>query len=200
MDARYRVRLLAAACAVMVCMDANAQIAPPNPDPLAPKLSTDPRNPPRFQKFTRPELTPLGPPATFASPPSAAGDTGYDATNSKKSKAKAQAKSKSKSLANAPATALGTAPPPAISPYQKSPINSANSVFAAAPGEPPVEIGPIRRKPTKRRAHSEPDDPYAPIGVHAGAFTLFPAVELIGGYDTNPAHTPAGGGASLYTV
>jgi hypothetical protein len=36
--------------------------------------------------------------------------------------------------------------------------------------------------------------------VHAGAFTLFPAVELIGGYDTNPAHAPAGGGASLYTV
>ena len=36
--------------------------------------------------------------------------------------------------------------------------------------------------------------------MHAGAFTLFPAIELIGGYDTNPAHVPGGGGASLYTV
>ena len=56
--ARYRACLLAAVCAAVVGMDANAQIAPANPDPLTPKLATDPRNPPRFQKFTRPELTP----------------------------------------------------------------------------------------------------------------------------------------------
>ena len=36
--------------------------------------------------------------------------------------------------------------------------------------------------------------------MQAGAFTLFPAVELIGGYDTNPARAPGGQGASLYTV
>jgi hypothetical protein len=135
--ARIRVCLLAAACAAVVGVEASAQIAPANPDPLAPKLSTDPRNPPRFQKFTRPELTPLGPPANFTSPPSAAGDTGFDATNSKKAKVKAQVKIKSKSPANAPATRLGTAPPPAISPYQKPPTTSANAAFAAAPGEPP---------------------------------------------------------------
>jgi hypothetical protein len=63
-----------------------------------------------------------------------------------------------------------------------------------------VELGPIRSKPTKRKAHTEPEDPYAALGVHAGAFTLFPAIELIGGYDTNPGHTPGGSGASLYTV
>ena len=103
--ARYHACLLAAVCAAVVGVEANAQIAPPNPDPLAPKLSTDPRNPPTFQKFTRPELTPLGPPAIFTSPPSAAGDTGFDATNSKKAKAKAQAKTKSKSPAGAPAFA-----------------------------------------------------------------------------------------------
>ena len=199
--ARIRACLLAAVCAAAVGVEANAQIAPPNADPLAPKLSTDPRNPPKFQKFTRPELTPLGPPANFTSPPSAAGDTGFDATNSKKAKAKAQAKTKSKLPASAPATALGTTPPPAISPYQKPPSDSAKGAFAAAPGEPPVQlISPIRRKPTTRKAHTEPDDPYAPLGVHAGAFTLFPAVELIGGYDTNPGHAPDGKGAAIYTV
>ena len=199
--ARIRVCLLAAVCAVAVGVDANAQIAPPNADPLAPKLSTDPRNPPTFQKFTRPELTPLGPPANFTSPPSAAGDTGFDATNSKKAKAKAQAKTKSKTPASAPATALGTAPAPAISPYQKPLPDSAKAAMAAAPGEPPVQIvSPIRRKPTTRKAHTEPDDPYAPLGVHTGGFTLFPAIELIGGYNTNPGQAPDGKGAAIYTV
>src|SRR5471030_574729 len=176
-------------------MDAHAQLAPPNPDPLAPKLATDPRNPPRFQKFTRPEQTPLGPPAAFTPPPtSAAGDTGFDSTNGRKVKTKAKAKPKSTDAqANMPA-------PIAISPYQKPPTNSAKAAFASAPGDPPVEIGPIRRKPTKHKAHTEPDDPYAPLGVHAGAFILFPAVELIGGYDTNPGHVPGGDAAALYTI
>src|SRR5471030_971937 len=176
-------------------MDAHAQLAPPNPDPLAPKLATDPRNPPRFQKFTRPEQTPLGPPAAFTPPPtSAAGDTGFDSTNGRKVKTKAKAKPKSTDAqANMPA-------PIAISPYQKPPTNSAKAAFASAPGDPPVELGPIRRKPTKHKAHTEPDDPYAPLGVRAGAFILFPAVELIGGYSTNPSQVTNGPGAALYTI
>lgn len=196
--ARYRVCLLAAVCAAAVGMDANAQIAPPNPDPLTPKLATDPRNPPTFQKFTRPEQTPLGPPASFT-PPSAAGDTGYDSTNSRKAKAKAGVKTKSKSP-NTQAATPGKPAPLIISPYQKPATASGKSAYAAAPGDPPVELGPIRHKPTKRKAHTETDDPYAPLGVHAGAFVLFPAIELIGGYDTNPSHAAGGSGASLYNV
>ena len=64
---------------------------------------------------------------------------------------------------------------------------------------PPVELGPIRQ-PKKRKAHTEPDDPYAPLGVEAGAFTLYPAIELIGGHDTNPGRSADGNGAWLYTV
>ena len=76
-----------------------------------------------------------------------------------------------------------------------------NSALAAAPGTPPVEeIGPIRRPPKKRKAHSEPEDPYAPLGIRAGAFDLFPAVELSGGYDTNPGQSQNKKGAWLYTV
>ena len=195
--ARYRVCLLAVACAAVVGMDANAQIAPTNPDPLTPKLTTDPRNPPRFQRFTRPELTPLNPPAAFtpAPPPSAAGDTGFDSTNSRKAKTKAKPKPKSTD-----ALAGVRVAPLAVSPYQKPVVTSGNAAFAAAPGAPPVEIGPIRRKPVKRKAHVETDDPYAPLGMHAGAFTLFPAIEFIGGYNTNPSHSPGGKGASLYNI
>ena len=78
---------------------------------------------------------------------------------------------------------------PRRSPYRPTrsrPPTTARA-YAQAPGTPPVELGPIRKPPKKRKAHSEPDDPYAPLGVRVGAFTLFPAIELIGGYDTNPA-------------
>ena len=68
--------LLVAACIVLASGEAVAQMAAP--DPLTPRLSTDPRNPPRFQKFNRPGLVQLGPPAAFAPPASGAGNTGFD--------------------------------------------------------------------------------------------------------------------------
>jgi hypothetical protein len=183
-----------AACIIVWSADAGAQTFT---DPLAPKLQTDPRKPPRFQKFDRPALVQLGPPATFAAPASGAGKTGFDSTNSRK---KAKSKAKAKSPANARAVVPGLAAPAVVSRYQKPAAVSADFSYAQASGTPPVELGPIRRAPKKHKAHSEPDDPYAPLGVHTGAFTLFPAIELIGGYDTNPARAPGGGGASLYTV
>ncbi len=196
--------LLVAACVALGSGDAVAQMAAP--DPLAPKLSTDPRQPPRFQKFERPGLAQLGPPTTFTPPASAAGDTGFDSTNSRKVTpatkvtTKAGAKAKPKSIGNAQAIAPGAAAPASVSPYQKPPANSGNGAYAAAPGEPPVQLGPIRQPPKKRKARGEPDDPYAALGVHAGGIMLYPAVELIGGYDSNPAHSAGAQGASLYTV
>jgi hypothetical protein len=86
---------------------------------------------------------------------------------------------------------------PAISPYQKPFPISGNGAYASAPGAPPVELGPIRKPLPKRKAHSEPDDPYAPLGVHAGSFLLYPAIEVIGGYDTNPSRAPNAKGATL---
>ncbi len=182
--------------------DALAQTAA-SPDPLTPWLQTDPRHPPRFQRFSRPALAQLGRPTTFVAPAAAAGagDTGFDSTNSRK---KAKGKVKAKSPAIAPANMRAIAPgPPAMAPasrYQKPITAAAGGAYAQAPGTPPVELGPIRRPPKKHKAHSEPDDPYAPLGVRAGAFTLFPAIELIGGRDSNPARVAGGQGATLYTV
>ena len=189
-------RLLMAACVALWSADAVAQTAA-FPDPLAPNLQTDPRHPPRFQKFTRPGLLQLGPPANFSAPASGVGDTGFDSTNSRK---KAKGKAKAKSPVSAQAITPGLPTPTPVSRYQKPATDSAGGAYAQAPGAPPVELGPIRKLPPKRKAHSEPEDPYAPLGVQTGAFTLFPAIELIGGYDTNPAHAPGGGGASLYSV
>jgi len=192
--------LFAAACLVVASEDAWAQTAPPPPpDPLAPKLQTDPRYPPRFQKFDQPAQVQLGPPAVFAPPPSAAGDTGFDTTNSRKAKAKLKGNAKPKTP-TAAASLAGTSPPLTISPYQKSAAENPNKAPAAVAGRPPVDLGSIRQPPKKRKAHTEPDDPYAPLGMHAGGFTLFPAVELIGGYNTNPSQVSGGKGASLYSI
>lgn len=200
--ARHSAGLFAAACVLALGAGAtSAQIVPPDyPDPLAPKLQTDPRKPPRFQQFAQPAQAQLGPPTNFTTQPSAAGDTGFDSSNKKKAKAKAAAKTKPKPKAGADALAIApaAAPAAAVSPYQKP--FQASGAYAAAPGAPPVEIGPIRKQPAKRKAHSEPDDPYAPLGVHAGSFLLFPAIEVIGGYDTNPARGASAKGATLYSV
>ena len=186
--------MLVAACVALGSADALAQMAAP--DPLTPRLSTDPRNPPRFQTFNRPALAQLAPPAVFTPPTSGAGVTGFDSTNTRKAKGKAKPKART----NARAAAPGLPAPVTVSPYQKPATNSGNSAYAAAPGSPPVELGPIRRPPKKRKAHTEPDDPYTALGLRTGAFTLYPAIELIGGHDSNPGRSADPKRATLYTI
>ncbi len=203
--------------------DALAQTPPPpSPDPLSPALQTNPRNPPRFQRFTQPGPAPLGPPVGYWAPAAGAGQTGFDSTNARRkiklkgpqpARNPAAATGDANTLtpganlgpaganpaaANAQAVAPGVAVPLTVSRYQTPPPDT--GAFAGAPGAPPVELGPIRKLPPKPKAHSEPDDPYAPLGVRAGTFDLFPAVELIGGYDTNPSHAAGGQAGWVYTV
>lgn len=166
-------------------------------DPLAPKLETDPRNPPRFQKSNRAPFA-QAPAWSVFTPASGAGRTGFDSTNSRRTVR--QTKTRDGTSANARAIAPGLPEPVPASPYQKPAPSSGSGAYAQAPGTPPVpEIGPIR-KPLRKRKASDLEDPYAPLGVRAGAFDLFPAIELIGGYDTNPSRSPDPKGTSLYTV
>lgn len=188
------VGMLATACMILQCAGASAQVAmEPYANPLTPKLQTDPRNAPRFQRLDRSTLVQLAAPTTFTAPASGAGTTGFDSSNSRKAKAKAKSKA-----ANASAIAPGPPTPVTITPYDRAAVTGV--LPAGAPGAPPVQIGPIRKFPKKRKPHSEPDDPYAPLGIRTGAFDLYPAVELIGGYDTNPGHEPGGPGARFYTI
>src|SRR6185437_13391438 len=107
-------RLLAVVCVVIWSADAMAQSAAVT-DPLTPKLQTDPRNPPRFQQFSRSSLVQLGPPANF--PASGAGITGFDSTNSrKKAKANIRAKSPANAQRNAQVVAPGLPVPTVVSP------------------------------------------------------------------------------------
>ncbi|HEY6022664.1 MAG TPA: outer membrane beta-barrel protein [Pseudolabrys sp.] len=181
---------------MLPCAEVLAQMANPSyTDPLTAKLQTGSRTPPRFQKFDREALARLAAPATFTPPASGAGTSGFDSTNNRKARVRA----KIKTSANAQAIAPGVATPPTVGPYDK-PAEVTGSVAAGAPGAPPVQLGAIRTFPKKRKGHVEPDDPYLPLGIRAGAFDLYPAVELIGGYDTNPERGPNGGGARFYSI
>jgi hypothetical protein len=50
----------------------------------------------------------------------------------------------------------------------------------------------------RRRTGAE-EDVFAPLGLRPGVFTVLPALEVTGGYDTNPARVP-GGKSSFFTT
>lgn len=166
-------------------------------DPLAPSLQTDPRKPSTFQRSNRAPLSQAPGSAAFAPAPAAsgAGRTGFNSTNAPRARAgKPQPGSATRAIAP------GLPQAAEVSPYQVPARTQAQSAYAQAPGTPPpsATIGPIR-KPLKKKV-SETVDPYAPLGLRMGSFDLFPAVELTGGYSTNPSQSPNGDGAALYTV
>ena len=51
-----------------------------------------------------------------------------------------------------------------------------------------------------RRRTAAEEDAYAQLGLRTGAFVVSPAVEVTGGYDTNPARAPAGRASAFVTV
>jgi len=125
-------------------------------------------------------------------PLSAPGPTGFDSTYAARKARKKKA-------------AGYAAPPPQLSPAEAATAREiargpqqlyARSVVLPPPGEAATatQIVPVHRRP-------RPDvDPYAPVGVRAGSFTLFPAVELSGGYTSNPLAIPNGPGAGEMVV
>lgn len=57
----------------------------------------------------------------------------------------------------------------------------------------PVPVVPARRP----RAPLVEPDAFAPLGIRAGSFLLYPAVEITGGYDTNPGRFTGGPASSF---
>ena len=53
---------------------------------------------------------------------------------------------------------------------------------------------------TLMRRPAVDEKPFDPVGIAAGSFRLRPAIEISGGYDTNPARTTNGGGASNFGI
>ena len=197
---RPMVGLMTLACALTLASGAAfGQIVTPDSDPLTPR-PTNQQKPPTFQTFGPQQQQQLAQTPSFTPPSTGAGNTGFDSTNSRRGKARNQAAPrKPATAARAQAVSNDQPAPIPLSPYQKPFAADAKNAMASTTGEPPVTIGPIR-KPLKKRRAEDQDDPYAQLGLHTGAFTLYPAVELIGGYSTNPGQTSNAEGAWLYSA
>lgn len=182
------------ALAVLITGPIAGALAQSSPSLLDPELYGDPRRPSRFQKAGSPKDV-LGrqPPTSMFQPASGAGTTGFDSSGRRKAKGKGKAGS-GKSDAKAPRP---PAPPsrygsPDANPYAPtrlavprlpSGVGRRGASPYYVPLDPPSDAPLIRRRPLPDEA------PFDPIGIQVGAFNVKPAIELTGGYDTNPART-----------
>ena len=185
--------------------DAVAQTSPGS-SLMRPELDGDPRNPPRFRRAPGAAKDAPRAQSTFSTPEaSGVGNTGFNSTNARK---KAKAKAKAKANANAGKKAelppypgrFGATPTNPLAPQRLAvqrptlgPERKAAAPYDLIRPTPPQDAPPLRRRVI-------PDlTPFDPIGVQVGAFNFRPAIEVIGGYDTNPART-LNATPSLYSV
>jgi hypothetical protein len=158
------------------------QTASPDSALLRPGEDWAPGHPPRFQKVT----------PTFGNPPGfGAGKSGFDSTNNAR-KAQAAAKAKTTIVAK-------PLPPPqttAAAPLAATPPASGLPPSTAA--APPITTATVTARPKRKPAPES--DPYDALGIPVGSFLLRPAIELSGGYDSNPARGSDASGSSLFIV
>ncbi len=168
-----------------------------------------------------------GQPASFGNPPGfGAGRSGFVSTNSKRRPQAGQRKgTRARSTLSGKQPAPLSLAPPGLGATTTLPASSTAKATAATP--PPAAATPPRNPlvripdgtPTggtaatvntaqmttahatllRRRTAAE-EDAFAQLGVRAGAFLVSPAVEVYGGYDTNPARTPGGRPSAFVTV
>lgn len=155
---------------------------------LSPEIGWNPEDePPRFLKRSE-----------YGNPPgSGAGRTGFVSTNPRRPPPSATRGTRTAYDIPAPPLApvqtVRVAPVPALPPLPPS-----YSLPPLRPASDPVVTGSI--PPPKRKPQQPETDPYEPLGIRTGSFIWLPAIELSGGYDSNPHRTTDGDGSSLFIV
>ncbi|WP_245286403.1 outer membrane beta-barrel protein [Bradyrhizobium sp. ARR65] len=147
-------------------------------------VGSSPPNPNQARSLAPGTLAPVGQSPGFGLPAGdGIGDAGFDSLNRKRKLPKyypGQVRPK-------PSPGPGTPPPP---PPQVNAVGDLRlsippSEMAARPPVPPAVAGSVPGQPQRRRLKLD-DDPFGAVGDYAGAFLVKTAVELSGGYDTNP--------------
>jgi hypothetical protein len=136
---------------------------------------------------------------TYGIPPaSGASDAGFDSLNRNRKKPKlfpGQAKPKPPP---GPGSKVPSAPPSRISNGRVRlsipPSDTANKKPLA-----PAMAGTVEGQPPRKRLKVD-DDPFGAVGDYVGSFLVKSAVELRGGYDTNPGRLPTPIGAPFWVV
>ena len=100
---------------------------------------------------------------------------------------------------------LPPVPPQAQVPPPAPPRNSLLRIpDGTATGDPTGTVNTARLTGQEttllRRRTAAEEDAFAQLGLREGSFLVLPAVETIGGYDTNPARTPNGRASAFVTV
>ncbi len=145
-------------------------------------------------------------PQTYGNPPGAgAGSTGFVSSNPRRP-SPPKGKGTTRPGVPAPGQPLSIGPDgkppepatrPVAEPLPASPAIEARRTVKKI--EPPPVTEPDIRGPVRRRAPREAD-PFEPTGIHAGSFFLRPAIEVMGGYDTNATRTTRARGSSVLIV
>ena len=175
----------------------HAQTAEPDSSTvlMRPGLDGDPNAPPGFRRTDvdrRPLATGRFKLEKFGNPPASGADSiGFDSTNAllKKEKEKKAAAAQKAKVA-----------PPALPPSTARRDPLARPGASPTPPTPPDTTGVILARPAPPRRPPVEEDPFAPLGIRAGAFTFRPAVEFTAGYDSNPDRTGGGSGSSYLVV
>src|ERR1700738_3771141 len=133
------------------------------------------------------------------SPPSGASGSGYDSLNRTRRKPKlypGQARPKPPPGPGSPAPVISNGPANSNGRLRLSipPSDTANKAPI-----PPAMAGTVAGQPLRKRLRID-DDPFGAVGDYAGSFLIKSAVELGGGYDTNPGRTFVPKGSPFYVV
>lgn len=171
-------------------------LAPDSPLRRTAAETSDPLNNPKLRDGDKEKPAPsrIGQIPRYGLPAaSGASSSGYDSLNRKLKKPKyypGQAKPKPPPGPGTPAPVLSNAPlrlsiPPSQT-ANKTPI-------------PPAMAGTVIGQPTRKRLAVD-NDPFGAVGDYAGSFLIKSAVELSGGYDTNPRRTEVAKGSPFYVV
>ena len=125
--------------------------------------------------------------------------TGFNSLNRTRKKPvlyPGQPKPKPPAGPGSPAQAASSAPPIANGRIRLSvpPSETANKTPLA-----PAMAGTVAGQPARKRLRVD-DDPFGAVGDYAGSFLIKSAVELSGGYDTNPGRAFVPKGSPFYVI
>ena len=126
---------------------------------------------------------------------SGAATSGYDSLNRTRKQPKyypAQVRPK-------PSPGPGTPPPAQPARGGTVRLSVPPSETANKPPIAPAMAGTVAGQPARKRLKVD-DDPFGAVGDYAGSFLIKSAVELSGGYDTNPGRTFVPKGSPFYVV
>jgi hypothetical protein len=160
--------------------------------------TSDAANDARLRDKDTPAPSRIGNIPTYGlAPASGAADSGFDSLNRTRKKPKlypGQAKPKPPPGPGSPAPGISTAPTTVPLRLSIPPSESANKAPI-----PPAMAGTVIGQPPRKRLRVD-DDPFGAVGDYAGSFLIKSAVELSGGYDTNPGRTAVPQGSPFYVV